>query len=509
MAIYQLPWTTILASLNMNSIKPKKNTPSDIKNQAIKAVKWTALNEIVSRAIQPIITLILARILTPEDFGVVGVAMIAIGLAQIFQDFGLGKALIQSETEIEKTANIVFWTNLFLSIVIYFIIFLTAPLISQFFHEPIVADVLRILGLQIILFSLVLAHQALFQRNFQFKQLFFIRTFSSLVLGFVSILLALLGYGVWSLVFGTLAGTILQVILLWKLSSWRPNRSYDFQLARQMFAFSAWVFIEAFLGWLILWGDSIVLGHFLGVKELGVYRVGVTFLMLVFGIFFNPILPVAYSAFSRLQNNREELIKSFLKMTKLISLVSLPLGVGFAILAPNISTIIFGQKWQGIEIVIALIGIMYSIAWLVGLNPEVYRAIGRPDINSKLLFVAVIYYLPVYIYVAPYGLFVFSLARLVVAIIGMGLHIFVVNRILGLKITYLWSLTKEPLLSSLVMVIALYLAENFIGDVSGIGGWFKLFGIISIGIITYMVSLWLLNKDLVLQGLRLVKEGIK
>jgi len=476
----------------------------DTKIKAIRSIKWTALSEIISRSIQPIVTLILARLLTPADFGVVGVAMIAIGLAQIFQDFGLGKTLIQRETEVEKTANIVFLTNLVLSVVIYFIIFFTAPLISKFFHEPKIINVLRVLCLQIILLSFIVVHQALFQRNFQFKQLFFIRLFSSAVPGFVSIPMAIYGYGVWALVLGSLAGSLSNVLLFWKFSRWRPTLSYDFQLAKQLFGFSSWVMLEAFLGWLILWGDSIILGHFLGVKELGVYRVGVTFIMLLFGIFFNSLLPIAYSAFSRLQSNHEELKQSFLKATKLISSTSLPVGAGLAVLSRFISSIIFGHKWYGIEIVISIIGIMFAVAWLVGINPEVYRAIGRPDINSKLLFVNVIYYLPIYIFAAPYGLLVFCIARLTVAVISMSLHLYFVNKILKLRYTYLADCGKEPLVASIIMVGVLYLVKFFMGNTTTSG----LIILICIGITTYVTSLWFIKKELIFQFLKLVKEGL-
>ncbi|HMK49639.1 MAG TPA: lipopolysaccharide biosynthesis protein, partial [Thermodesulfovibrionales bacterium] len=290
----------------------------DIKTKAIRSVKWTALSEIVSRSIQPIVMLVLARLLTPADFGVVGVAIIAVGLAQIFQDFGLGKTLIQTETDIEESANIVFWSNLVLSIFMYLTLFVSAPLISDFFHDSKVTNVLRVLCLQIILISLSTVHQALFQRDFQYKNLFFVRLFSAVIPAFVSIPLALSGYGVWSLVLGTLAGSIAQVFTFLGISKWRPRLDYNFELARKLFGFSSWVVLEAFLGWIILWGDSIALGHFLGVKELGVYRIGIALLMAIFGIFFNPILPVAYSAFSRLQANREELKQSFLKITTII-----------------------------------------------------------------------------------------------------------------------------------------------------------------------------------------------
>ncbi len=480
----------------------------EIKTKAIKSVKWTALSEIASRAIQPIVMLILARLLSPSDFGLVGVAMIVIGLAQILQDFGLGKTLIQRETDVEESANIVFWTNLVLSIFIYLILFASAPVIAKFFHDERVINVLRVLCLQIILTSLITVHQALFQREFQFKELFLIRLFSSIVPGCVSIPMAFLGYGVWALVSGTLAGAVAQVLLFWKFSSWKPNFSYNLQLAKQLYGFSSWVFLEAFLSWLILWGDSIILGHFLGIRELGVYRVGVTFIMLVFGLAFNPILPVAYSAFSRLANHQEELKQSFLKITKLMASISLPLGVGLAVLSQPISSIIFGQKWEGIEIVIIFIGIKDAIAWLVGINPELYRAIGRPDINTKLLIATVLYYIPMYVLAAPYGLLVFCIARLAVALIGMGLHLYFVKKVLGYPPTYLFDCIKTPLVASFGM-FALILAGNIFYNNSII--WqeiIKFFILFLSGLTVYLSIIWLIDRTLIHQIINIIRGAI-
>lgn len=480
----------------------KKLTFTDVKRHAIKSVKWTALAEIASRSIQPIVVLILAYILTPADFGVVSVAMIAIGLAQIFRDFGLGKTLIQRKTEVEKSANIIFWSNITLAVLLYLIFFISAPLLSKFFHEPKVIDVLRVLCLQIVLSSVVSVHQALFQKQFQFKQLFFIRLFSGIVPGIVTIPLALLGYGVWSLVFGTLAGAIVRVFLFLRASPWRPQLSYDFQLAKQLFGFGSWVTLEGFFGWLIIWGDSIVLGHFLGVKQLGVYRVGVTVLMLSFGIFFRPIMPIIYSSFSRLQSNLSELKSSFLKITRLIAAVSLPIGFGLAVLAKPIASVVFARKWQGIEIVISILAISEAIGWLVGHNPEVYRAIGRPDVNSKLLLAAVIYFLPVYVIAAPHGLFVFCLAKFGVVMLSILLHSFVANRVLHLPFTYLWDFIKAPIIGSVVMGLIVF----SIAKVVNVYSWFGLILSIIIGSVFYLLTFWIIKKDFVKWGLRHAME---
>ena len=481
---------------------------SDIKARATKSVKWTFLAEIVSRAAAPLVMLILARILTPEDFGIVAVAMIVIGLAQILQNFGFEKTLIQRETEVKESANIVFWCNMAFGTLVYLILFSGAPLIADFFHESEVVAVLRVLCLQIILISFITVHFALFQREFKFKQLFGVRLGVAIVPGIVAIPLALMGQGVWALVWGTLAGSIIQVILFWHLSDWRPELSFDIPLARELFGFGVWVTLEALLGWLIVWGDSIVLGHFLGVHELGVYRVGATVVMFAFAIFFSPISPVAYSSFSRLQSNTEELKRSFLKITNLIAAVSLPIGVGLVLTAYPISSLVFGQKWQGIEIVIALISIMYAIGWLVGINPEVYRAAGRPDVNVKLLIAAVIYYIPVYVLAAPYGLLVFCIARLGVAIVAMPLHFFVVNRILQLPFTYLGTCIKSPLLALLPMIAIMYGGVNLFNPFDGWQGWLKLAFVLLLGAGSYIATMWLLDRKFTQQTIRLIREAV-
>ena len=484
-------------------------TASGIKTRAIKSVKWTALAEIVSRSAAPLVMLILASLLTPEDFGIVGVAMIVIGLAQILQDFGFEKTLIQRETEVKESANIVFWSNMAFGILVYLILFLGAPLIADFFHETKVVDVLRVLCLQIILISLTTVHFALLQREFKFKQLFFVRFGVAFVPGIVAIPLALIGYGVWALVWGMLAGGIIQVILFWRISDWRPELSFDVPLARQLFGFGVWVTLEALLGWLIVWGDSIVLGHFLGVSELGVYRVGTTFIMLVFGVFFNPLRSVAYSSFSRLQSNAEELKRSFLKTTGLISAISLPIGFGLALIAYPISSLIFGYKWEGIEIVIAIIGIMYAVGWLVGINPDIYRAAGRPDANVKLLVANAIYYIPVYVLAAPHGLLVFCLARLGVSIASLLLHFYVANKLFQLPFTYLRSCVKSPLIACLIMGVLLYGMVNLVSPFEGWQGWLKLIIVIVSAGMSYLGALWLVDKDLLKQFFRLLREAIK
>jgi O-antigen/teichoic acid export membrane protein len=465
---------------------------SEAKQTALKSMKWTVLGQIVSRSIQPIITLILARILVPEDFGVIGVALIAIGLANILQDFGLGKTLIQRESDVENSANVIFWTNMTLSSFLYLILFAAAPLISEFFREPRVASVLRVLCLQIVLSGLVTVHQALFQRQFQFKKLFYIGLFSSIVPGLVSVPLAFLGYGAWSLVFGSLAGSIFQVFLFWRASSWRPRLTYDFMLAKSLFVFSLWVTLESLLGWLIVWGDSVIVGRFLGTKELGIYRTGVTLLVLIFGLVLNPLFPVAYSFFSRLQSVPLQFREYFLKTIHLIATIVLPIGASVILLAQPLSSLLLGEKWRGIEIVLIIVGLKDILTSIIGgINAEALRALGRPDVNVKINVVSSIFAIPMYILAASYGLMVFCIARLLVGIFMIALYVYATKVLLKVSLTYPFVSAWRALLSAFVMGIVLYI----FGYLLPIQALFRVILAIGFGWATYIAFLRFVDKD--------------
>lgn len=467
-------------------------TVSEVKRSAIGSIKWTVLAEVVSRSIQPIITLILARLLVPEDFGVIGVASIVVGLANIFQDFGLGKTLIQRESDVEDSANVIFWTNIVLSGLLYLILFATAPLTSKFFHEPKVVAVIRVLCLQLVLYGLISVPQALFQRQFQFKQLFFIRLFSSAIPGLVSVPLALLGYGVWALVSGILAGSVVQVFLFWRASPWRPRLKYDLPLAQNLFKFGTWVTLEALLGWLIVWGDSIIVGRFLGTKELGIYGTGITLLAIISGFVLNPILPVAYSSFSRLQSVPLQFRDYFLKTTHLIAIIVLPIGTSVILLAQPLSSILLGEKWKGIEIVLIVVGLKDILTSIVGgINAEALRALGRPDINVKLCVVSSVVAIPVYIFAAHYGFLVFCLARLLIGMFMVTLYVYATKVLLKVPFIYPFICSWKALFSASIMGIVLYI----LGYLIPVQILFRIVLALGLGWATYIALLWFVDRN--------------
>lgn len=468
---------------------------------ATRSIKWSALMEIVSQTASPIIFVLLTQFLAPEDFGVMATAMIAIGFGQIFWDAGLSKALIQTRESPEVAAHAVFWTNVLLGIFIYLSLFISAPAVAMFFNSPTSDPVLRIMGLQIIIASFSSVQQALLVRELNFRRLFWIKLQTAFVPGLFSVPLALSGFGVWALVTGSLAGQLLNCLLLWRFSSWRPKFTYNKELARKLFSFGFWIFLEGSGAWLIVWGDNLIVGRFLGVHDLGVYRTGWMLVTILFGLILNPFLPVLYPAFSRLQDDRPALTDMFHKVNRVVIALAMPMGVGLLLVGPEAASLLFGQKWQGLGFVLGLLGLMHGIGWVVGINPELYRAMGRPDVNTKLMFAQILYYLPAYYIAAQNGLETFTLTRFTVALVAMPMHIYLCVRMLGVSPYYLWHDGKHMILSVTAMALGIaslkWLLLPLIGDFHVFLALGIFFGA---GCLIYFLCLWFLDRPLILQA---------
>jgi O-antigen/teichoic acid export membrane protein len=480
-----------------------------IKQSALQSIKWTFVTEVAMRLLPPITTLILARLLTPEQFGIIAASMTVITLAQMFQEFGLGKTLIQKEDRLSETANIIFFSNLLLGLLFGMLLFASADYIGIYFNNEQVVSVIRTLCILVVISSFGSVHVALLQRSFNYRGIFIARFTYPIVYAGITLPLAVYGYGVWSLVYGSIIATIVQVILFWIVDPWRPSFHFKVEVAGEVFNFSKWVFLEMLLGWAIMQGDSLILGRFLGIESLGIYWTGVTLLTLIFGLVFNPVIGVIYSAFSRLQSNFDEMQKSFLNIVHTLAAISLPMGFGIFALADPLAAVIFGDKWAGIATVLMILGLKEGMANLVAVNPEMYRALGKPDLNVKQLVLTAILYIPIFIIAAPYGLIIFCIARFAVAAFSLLFHFYLAKAYLGLRFLYMGRCIKMPLAASIIMTTIIYPISIVISPFEGWLGIGKLCACIVIGLVVYIGCMRLFDKNLFRDIFQLVQEVIK
>ena len=471
-------------------------------------MRWSFMTEMFAKSIYPLANLVLARILVPEDFGLFAMAAAVTGLGQLFGDFGLGRALIQTEADGKRSANIVFWANTIFSIGLYVIIFFIAPFAASFFREVAIVPLIRVLSFQIILTALGSAQFSFLQREFKFKSIFFCGLGLAFFSATISIWLAFLGYGVFALVIGTLSGSMAQTILLWKVISWHPDFSFDIALAKKLFYFGGWLMIESLLVWIMVRGEIIVIGRFLGLRDTGIYSFAATLTALIFGTIFNPMLSILYSSFSRLKSQVYELPSSFLKISKITSYMALPIAVGLALTASPFTAVILGPKWQGIEKIIFLLSFAYGVSWMVGINNGLYRAMGKPEVNSKIMVLSLLIYLPVYVFAAAKGIIVFCAAKILLEIIHAVIQSFWVHNLLKINLFYLLDRAKIAFLSVVIMGGIVYYAIGLIGPFQGYFGLLKLLILILLGVISYGFGLYLLDRIFLKQFLRLIKKSL-
>lgn len=421
-----------------------------IKHEIITASKWAALGELLSKTVTALVFLILARLLTPQDFGIVAVATMIITFVQVLWDAGLNKALIQRQSDIDEAANIVFWTNILLSAMVYGIVFFLADPISRHIKEPQVQSVIQVQGLLIILGALSSVPAAFYQRSLNYKFLFYIKFYTVVLPGLASILLAWMGLAYWALVGGVLLGHLIQVIVLWRMQKdWRPRFTYNRKLAYEMMAFGFWVTGESILGWLFLWADTLVIGVYFGTQDLGLYRTGSAFVAILFSLLLSPLLPVLYRAYAIIHQNSSQLLNSILQVNKLTTMIALPVGCGLFALQHPLAACIFGDSWEGIGPIIGWLGISNGFAWLVVSNSEAFRSIGRPDVTTKIMSAAMLLFLPSFLIAAPYGLETFLVVRFLLTCSGIFIHMHFAQRYLHLTWNLLISQNKWAFLASI------------------------------------------------------------
>ncbi len=447
-------------------MKLNLTTSRSLFDRALHSLKWSFLLEAVGRLVPPVTYLVLTQLLTPEHFGEVATANIIISFLQIFVDFGLGKALIQTKLDVKKSMDVVFWMSALLGVSIFALLYILSGYVTMFFENPGSETVIRILGLQIIFYSLAVSPQMLLIRDMSFQKLFWMKLAANLIPAFISIPLAIGGQGVWALVGGTIAGSFVNLVLLWLWVDWRPSFSVDFSVSRPLLIFGFWTFLEGLGTWFFWWGDNLVVRKVFGNLALGSYQVAWSLVSFAFALTVGSFTTVLYSLFSRIGDDSQLLKRTFDQANTTIIAIALPVGISICLTSGYLQEIFFRADWINIDTFLQAFGLLFGFSWLVGINAELYRAIGRPDVNTKILFFSILYYLPIYLITSRISLDAFALGRLVAALLSIPIHMFMIYRVAHYSPLYLWRQSKFILLACGVMVSFIlgykYLLQNFL-----------------------------------------------
>lgn len=481
---------------------------SKLNAKIVTATKWSTITEIIAKLITPITNIILARILTPEAFGVVATLTMVISFAEIFTDAGFQKYLIQHEfkdkVDLEQSTNVAFWSNLTLSFIIWLFIGIFSEPIAVLVGNPGLGYVLTIACVSIPLASFSSIQMALYKRNLDFKTLFKVRIVGICIPIVVTVPLAIYFRDFWALVIGTIASNIANAILLTAYSSWKPEFYYSLTKLREMFSFTSWSMIEAISIWLTGYVDVFIIGVYLNEHYLGLYKTSITVVGQIMGLITSATTPILFSALSRLQNDEEAFRNLFFKFQRLLGIFIIPMGVGIYCYSDLVTKILLGDQWDEASGFIGLWGLTSALTIVFShYSSEVYRAKGRPKLSvlAQVLHILVLW--PAVLVAVKYGFEVLYTVRALVRVELIFVNLIIIYLIIRVSPMMMFRNVLASCFSAIGMGVIAYILSSY-------GNSLK-WGLLSISIcvITYFILIFCFHREREELKSLMLKLGIK
>jgi PST family polysaccharide transporter len=359
----------------------ESSTPAggEVRKKASRGIGWSSVQQIANNGMAFVTYGLLARLLPPADFGLLAFASVFTAFLQLFVEQGIADAVVQRAETRPGHFSAAFWFNLAVSSILAGGLCLGAGLISSMVHQPGLAGILRGLAPLLVFSALGGVHASILKRRLEFKLLAVQNLVCTMAGGIAAIVCAFSGFGVWALVIQQLTYAVLCAIMLWCSESWRPSFDFTFTDFKDLASFAIHITSSAFLDFFNRRSDDFLVGCFLGPVVLGYYSLAYKLLLTFTRLINAPFNNVAFSAFSRLQEDRVELGRFFDHLTRLTGAIAFPVFLGLAAIAPEFLTALFGQRWliaAPVLRILCMVGILHSIAFLHG---ALLRAVGRAN----------------------------------------------------------------------------------------------------------------------------------
>lgn len=330
---------------------------SDLKIRSVKGGFNTIFGQVFSFALSMTSTVVLARLLAPESFGLVAMVTAITGFVTIFKDLGLSAAVIQREDIDQQQVSGLFWVNLLISLVIALIIAAMSPLLADFYDEPRIVNITLAFAVSIFIAGLSLQHNALMKRQMQFKKLSQIQVFATALSVLMGIALALLGWGYWAVVAVTAAHPVFSTILLWIACDWRPDFFLKLKEINSFLKFGAGITGFDMINYFSRNADNILIGRFIGSLALGLYSKAYQLLMLPITQLRDPLNTVALPALSALKSNHDKYKSFYGRYLFLLSFFYMPIVVCLSVFSEEFILLILGRQWTEAAPIFQLLGI--------------------------------------------------------------------------------------------------------------------------------------------------------
>lgn len=461
----------------------------NMKNKIMSGLFWKFSERILAQGVSFLVSVILARLLTPNDYGIVAIILIFISLANVFVTSGFSTALVQNKNATVKDFSTNFYCSLLVSIIIYLFLFFIAPFIADFYKINNLCLVLRIFSLRIPLSSFSAIQHAYVERNMLFKKYFFSTLFGTLISGVVGVVLAYLGYGVWALVAQYLTNTFIDIIVLLITVPWRPTLEFSYKSAKKMMNYGWKIFAADFAGTFFEQLRSIIIGKVYTSSDLAYYNKGNQLPTLITTNVGASIMTVLFPAMANYNDNLDKVKYITRKAVKIMSYVMFPLLFGLAAISKPLIDFLFTDKWIMAVPYVRILSIAYAVSLIGSISLQAIKAIGRSDVLLKLEFIKKPVYLLLLLVGMKINVIAVALTMAVYNIYGAIVNASALKKV----IKYEYKYQIVDLLPSLIMSSIMFIVVLSIQDLK-INSLLLILLQVVLGIIIYM-SLSIITKQ--------------
>lgn len=478
----------------------------DTKMDLLKGVFWNGLEKVLTKGSSFVIGIILARILAPSDYGLMGMLTIFVMLSNVIIEGGFAKALIQKKDCDSADYSTAFISNVGASILIYVILFFSAPLVANFYDEPKLIALLRILAINFVLGALNIVQRAKLMADVDFKSLARINVTSTIIGGVLGIVMAYKGFGVWSLVGQTIGSTFVMVVLFPFCSRWKPSLLFSRDSFKRLFGFGSKLMLTGFVAVIVNNITTICIGKKYKSNELGYYTRASQFSEMVAWTINDILGTVTFPVLSKLQDDTEQLVNVYKRSLYYTALIVFPIMVQCVLLAKPLIVILLTEKWLPSVFLLQVLCLARMFTPLSAINMNILNATGRSDLFMKLDFAKIPIDIIALFITIPLGVKAIVIGNLVVTVICFFMNAYLPGKLYGYGAFQQIKDWRYIILSILIMAGCVYVFTLFVHN-----NWLQLICGGLIGVIVYVCICLLtgaLDKEILKALLRNIKTRL-
>lgn len=475
--------------------------PNSLKHDTLKGLLWSSIERFSVQGVGFLVMLVVARILNPADYGLVGMLSIFMAIAQCLIDSGFSNALIRKLDRTELDYNTVFYFNIVISIGLYFVLFGIAPIVADFYKEPILTKLMRVLCITIVINSLSSVQRTDYTARLDFKTQARASFTAALVSGVVGIFLALNGFGVWTIVWQQISSSIADSALLWVFAKWHPKLQFSWKSFREMFSYGSKLMASGLLDTAYNNIYPIVIGKIFSASTLGFYTRAQHFAQLPSSNLTGIIQRVTFPVLSKLQNDDDRLRHDYRKLLKMSAFIIFPMMCLLASVAKPLVVILIGQKWEFSSVL--LIPICLQLMWypIHAINLNLLQVKGRSDLFLRLEIIKKILGVTVLCLSIPFGIIFMCYSAIANSILCLIINTYYTGKLINVGFIRQMRDLSGILFLSLSLFALVFIGGSFIGN-----NWIWLIGGCALGVVYYLGAAKLLRFEELKTAIEIFKK---